>query len=68
VAAALTLHARRITLHLSAAADKWLPTLLKGLPKLTALELRSGKTTTAPKVERLQLWSAAVALVAAADS
>ncbi|TKJ09848.1 hypothetical protein [Halomonas sp. 15WGF] len=28
---------RRITVHLGAAADKWWPTLLKGLPKLTAL-------------------------------
>lgn len=37
VAATLSLHARRITVHLGAAADKWWPTLLKGLPKLTAL-------------------------------
>ena len=37
VAATLQLHARRITVHLGAAADKWWPTLLKGLPKLTAL-------------------------------
>ena len=37
VAATLRLHARRITVHLGAAADKWWPTLLKGLPKLTAL-------------------------------
>jgi hypothetical protein len=36
-AATLSLHARRITVHLGAAADKWWPTLLKGLPKLTAL-------------------------------
>ena len=36
-AATLSLHARRITVHLGAAADKWRPTLLKGLPKLTAL-------------------------------
>ena len=37
MAATLSLHARRITVHLGAAADKWWPTLLKGLPKLTAL-------------------------------
>jgi len=37
VAATLTLHARRITVHLGDAADKWWPTLLKGLPRLTAL-------------------------------
>ncbi|MCD1652629.1 IS1380 family transposase [Halomonas axialensis] len=37
VAATLRLHARRITVHLGAAADKWWPTLLKGLPKLTPL-------------------------------
>ena len=37
VAATLSLHARRITVHLGDAADKWWPTLLKGLPKLTAL-------------------------------
>ena len=37
VTATLRLHARRITVHLGAAADKWWPTLLKGLPKLTAL-------------------------------
>jgi len=37
VAATLSLHARRISVHLGAAADKWWPTLLKGLPKLTAL-------------------------------
>ena len=37
VAATLTLHARRINVHLGDAADKWWPTLLKGLPKLTAL-------------------------------
>jgi len=36
-AATLSLHARRITVHLGAAADKWWPALLKGLPKLTAL-------------------------------
>ncbi len=36
-AATLSLHARRITVHLGAAADKWWPTLLKGLPKLTPL-------------------------------
>ena len=35
VAATLSLHARRITVHLAAAAAKWWPTLLKGLPKLT---------------------------------
>ena len=37
VAATLTVHARRITMHLGDAADKWWPTLLKGLPRLTAL-------------------------------
>ncbi|PJX14095.1 IS1380 family transposase [Halomonas sp. 141] len=37
VAGTLTLHARRITVHLGDAADKWWPALLKGLPKLTAL-------------------------------
>ncbi|WP_404298324.1 IS1380 family transposase [Halomonas sp.] len=37
VAATLLLHARRITVHLGDAADKWWPTLLKGLPRLTAL-------------------------------
>ena len=37
VAATLTVHVRRITLHLGDAADKWWPTLLKGLPRLTAL-------------------------------
>lgn len=37
VAATLTMHARRITVHLGDAADKWWPTLLKGLPRLTAL-------------------------------
>ncbi|XUO83074.1 transposase [Halomonas sp. KM007] len=37
VAATLRLHARRITVHLGAAADKWWPTLLKGLPKLASL-------------------------------
>ncbi|MDL4863832.1 IS1380 family transposase [Halomonas elongata] len=37
VAATLSLHARRIAVHLGAAADKWWPTLLKGLPRLTAL-------------------------------
>ncbi|RAR56814.1 DDE family transposase [Onishia taeanensis] len=37
VAATLRLHARRITVHLGAAADKWWPTLLKGMPRLTAL-------------------------------
>ena len=37
VAATLKLHARRITVHLGDAADKWWPALLKGLPKLTAL-------------------------------
>lgn len=35
--ATMSLQARRITVHLGAAADKWWPTLLKGLPKLTAL-------------------------------
>lgn len=37
VAATLTVHARRIKVHLGDAADKWWPTLLKGLPRLTAL-------------------------------
>jgi len=37
VAATLSLHARRITVHLGDAADKWWPTLLKGLPRLTVL-------------------------------
>jgi hypothetical protein len=37
VAATLSLHARRITVDLGDAADKWWPTLLKGLPRLTAL-------------------------------
>jgi hypothetical protein len=37
IAATLSLHARRITVHLGDAADKWWPTLLRGLPKLTAL-------------------------------
>jgi len=37
VAATLSLHARRITVYLGDAADKWWPTLLKGLPRLTAL-------------------------------
>ncbi|HSP59242.1 MAG TPA: IS1380 family transposase [Halomonas sp.] len=37
VGATLSLHARRITVHLGDAADKWWPTLLKGLPRLTAL-------------------------------
>jgi len=37
VAATISRHARRITVHLGDAADKWWPTLLKGLPKLTAL-------------------------------
>ncbi len=36
VAATLTLHARRITVHLSQTADKWWPTLLRGLPRITA--------------------------------
>ena len=33
----LAAHARRITVHLGDAADKWWPSLLKGLPRLTAL-------------------------------
>lgn len=33
IAATLSLHARRITVHLGIAADKWWPTLLKGLSK-----------------------------------
>ena len=37
VAATLAVHARRITVHLGDAADKWWPSLLKGLPQLTAL-------------------------------
>ena len=37
VGATLSVHARRITVHLGDAADKWWPTLLKGLPRLTAL-------------------------------
>lgn len=37
VAATLAVHGRRISAHLGDAADKWWPTLLKGLPKLTAL-------------------------------
>jgi hypothetical protein len=37
VAATFTVHARQITMRLGAAADKWWPTLLKGLPRLTAL-------------------------------
>ncbi len=37
IAATISRHARRITVHLGDAADKWWPTLLKGLPKLTAL-------------------------------
>lgn len=37
VAATLTVHARRVTAHLGAAADKWWPTLLRGLPRLAAL-------------------------------
>ena len=37
VAATLRLHVRRIIVHLGTAADKWWPTLLKGLPKLTPL-------------------------------
>lgn len=37
VATTLILHAQRITVHLGAAADKWWPTLLKGLPTLTTL-------------------------------
>ncbi|XUO82517.1 transposase [Halomonas sp. KM007] len=37
IASTISLHARRITVHLGDAADKWWPTLLKGLPKLTAL-------------------------------
>ncbi|MBB3182828.1 hypothetical protein FHR95_000441 [Halomonas fontilapidosi] len=36
-AATLSLHTRRISVHLGDAADKWWPTLLKGLPRLTAL-------------------------------
>jgi hypothetical protein len=37
VATTLSVHARRITVHLGYAADKWWPTLLKGLPRLTTL-------------------------------
>ncbi|PWV74182.1 DDE family transposase [Halomonas sp. A11-A] len=37
VAATITVHARRITFHLGAAADKWWPALLRGLPRLTPL-------------------------------
>lgn len=37
VAATLSLHARRVTVHLGATADKWWPTLLRGLPRLSAL-------------------------------
>jgi hypothetical protein len=37
VPAKLSLHARRISVHLGDAADKWWPTLLKGLQRLTAL-------------------------------
>jgi hypothetical protein len=37
VAATLTVHARRVTVHLGAAADKWWPTLLRGLPRLAVL-------------------------------
>ncbi len=37
VAATLTVYARRIIVQLGDAADKWWPTLLKGLPRLTAL-------------------------------
>lgn len=37
VAPTISLHGRRITVHLGAAADKWWPTLLKGLPRLAAL-------------------------------
>lgn len=37
VAATLTVHARRISVHLSQTADKWWPTLLRGLPRITAL-------------------------------
>jgi hypothetical protein len=37
VAATLTVHARRVTVHLGAAADKRWPTLLRGLPRLAAL-------------------------------
>jgi hypothetical protein len=40
VAATLAVHARRITVHLGDAADKWWPSLLKGLPRLTALTRR----------------------------
>ena len=38
VAATLTVHARRVTVRLGAAADKWWPTLLRGLPQLAPLE------------------------------
>lgn len=37
VAATLSIHARRITVHLGDAADKWWPMLLKGPPRFTAL-------------------------------
>nr|WP_189472760.1 hypothetical protein [Halomonas qijiaojingensis] len=37
VAATLTVHARRVTVHLGAAADNWWPTLLRGLPRLGSL-------------------------------
>jgi hypothetical protein len=37
VAPTISLHARCITVHLGAAADKWWPTLLKGLPWLAEL-------------------------------
>ncbi len=37
VAATFSLHARRITVHLADAANKWWPTLLKGQPRLMAL-------------------------------
>jgi len=37
VAATLTMHALRVTLHLGAAADNWWPTLMRGGPRLAAL-------------------------------
>ena len=37
VAATLIIHARRMTVHLSQIADKWWPTLLRGLPRIAAL-------------------------------
>ncbi len=37
VAAAITLHARQITLRVGAAADRWWPSTLKALPRLSAL-------------------------------